>query len=203
MLTAQLHNTPVTKDTSWLGMSSECATRGTGPKENQSVEVRVLLKLMHIKYAILLLSLLEITARCPYRGDPPYGSIKRTGYTPGSTIHYTCKKGFKLVGDAWQKCLYTGYWSGEEPVCNSMCSIHRSHVPSMTTILLLFSFLIETVGCPDLDDPPYGSVNVTDNTPGSTAHYECNEGFELVGDDYRQCLNNSCWSGEEPVCKSV
>ena len=58
------------------------------------------------------------------------------------------------------------------------------------------------VQCPDLDDPVYGSVNVTDNTPGSTAHYECDEGFELVGEEYCECLYNGYWSGEAPVCKS-
>ena len=56
--------------------------------------------------------------------------------------------------------------------------------------------------CPDLDDPRYGSVNVTDNTNGSTAHYECDEGFKLVGDAYRECLDTGYWSDEEPVCKS-
>ena len=57
--------------------------------------------------------------------------------------------------------------------------------------------------CPDLDDPPYGSVNVTDNTNGSTAHYECDEGFELVGDAYRECQDNGYWSGDIPMCESM
>ena len=57
------------------------------------------------------------------------------------------------------------------------------------------------ITCPDLDDPRYGSVNVTGNTPGYTAHYECDYGYELVGGLYRECLYNGYWSGKEPVCK--
>ena len=60
---------------------------------------------------------------------------------------------------------------------------------------------LEIVRCPDLYDPPYGSVNQTDNKPGSTAQYECDYGFKLVGDARRKCLYNGYWSGKEPVCK--
>ena len=55
--------------------------------------------------------------------------------------------------------------------------------------------------CPDLTDPEYGSVNQTSNKPGSTAHYECDYGFKLVGNRYRVCLYNGYWEGNEPVCK--
>ena len=55
--------------------------------------------------------------------------------------------------------------------------------------------------CPDLTDPEYGRVNQTSNKPGSTAHYECDYGFKLVGDRYRECLYNGYWEGNEPVCK--
>lgn len=61
---------------------------------------------------------------------------------------------------------------------------------------------IEITTCPELDDPQYGSVNYTYNTPGATAHYKCNKGFKLVGDEYRECIHNGYWSGKEPVCKS-
>lgn len=134
----QSHVTPVTQDTGWLGMSSEGAPMGNGPAGHQSVEVCVLHQTIVCKVCNITSFTSEIIARCPYRGDPPYGSIKATGYTPGSTVHYICKKGFELDGEAWQKCLYTGYWSGEEPVCRSMCSIHTSHVLSVT---ISFSFL--------------------------------------------------------------
>ena len=117
--------------------------------------------------------------RCPNRGDPPYGNARVSGYTPGSTIYYTCNKGYRLIGYAWQKCLYSGEWSRDEPVCKSV------------------------IQCPKLDDPMYGEVNVSDNCPGSGAHYKCDYGYKLVGDEYRECQNNGYWSGKRPVCKST
>ena len=40
-----------------------------------------------------------------------------TGYTPGYKAHYKCDYGYKLIGEAYRECLYSGYWGGEEPVC--------------------------------------------------------------------------------------
>lgn len=57
--------------------------------------------------------------KCPDLDYIPYGDVKQKGNKPGNTAHYSCKKGFKLVGDAWRKCEYNGYWSGKEPVCKS------------------------------------------------------------------------------------
>ena len=37
--------------------------------------------------------------------------------------------------------------------------------------------------CPDLYDPSYGRVNVTGNTPGYMAHYKCDHGYQLAGDN--------------------
>ncbi len=54
--------------------------------------------------------------------------------------------------------------------------------------------------CPELGDPVNGSVDVDGNTPGSTASYECGDGFALVGNQSRVCLDNGEWSGEEPQC---
>ena len=70
-----------------------------------------------------------------------------------------------------------------------------------TKKLISFKCASGIIVCPYLDDPRYGSVNVADNTPGSTAHYECDKGFKLVGEEYRKCLYNGYWSGDEPVCK--
>ena len=35
---------------------------------------------------------------------------------------------------------------------------------------------------------------------GSTALYECDEGFKLVGNKQRNCQANELWSGKVPVC---
>ena len=62
-------------------------------------------------------------------------------------------------------------------------------------------FILE-ITCPDLDDPKYGIVKFSGNTPGSRADYKCNSGFRLEGVAWRKCQENGQWSGEAPVCES-
>ena len=52
-----------------------------------------------------------------------------------------------------------------------------------------------------LDDPSNGSVIVNGVLTDDTADYSCDEGFELVGERTRVCMNDSQWSGEAPECR--
>ena len=74
--------------------------------------------------------------RCSDLYDPLYGSVNQTGNKPGSTAHYECDYGFKLVGDAWRKCLYNGYWSGQEPVCKRKQHAIRAYEISVIDLLI-------------------------------------------------------------------
>ena len=57
--------------------------------------------------------------------------------------------------------------------------------------------------CPgDLTAPTNGTVTVNGVTTGDTAVYSCDEGYVLVGDMTRTCMNNSQWSGAAPTCPS-
>lgn len=38
---------------------------------------------------------------------------------PGSIAKYSCRSGYTLDGNAYRKCLSSGYWSGSEPECKS------------------------------------------------------------------------------------
>ena len=44
-------------------------------------------------------------------------------------------------------------------------------------------------------------VTWTSLTTGGVATYVCDPGFELVGDEMRDCQSNSQWSGEAPICR--
>ena len=55
--------------------------------------------------------------------------------------------------------------------------------------------------CPDLDPPKYGSVRITTNRVGGKADYKCDDGFILVGVQWRKCQANGKWTGEAPTCK--
>ena len=61
-------------------------------------------------------------------------------------------------------------------------------------------FPLEPVTCPDLDNPGNGAVTVNGTSPGDTATYSCNTGFELEGTDTVTCGDNGTWSAGPPVC---
>ena len=69
------------------------------------------------------------------------------------------------------------------------------------TILCKNLFLIGA--CPALGDPANGMVTWTSLTTGGVATYECDPGFELVGQETRTCQSESEWSGEAPTCEPI
>ena len=54
--------------------------------------------------------------------------------------------------------------------------------------------------CPTLSAPVNGSISLSGVTVGDMATYSCNEGFELVGNATRVCLDGGTWSGKDIVC---
>ena len=54
---------------------------------------------------------------CNYLNDLEYGEINYEGVSFGDKANHSCHYGYKLVGESVRKCLYSGEWSGEEPLC--------------------------------------------------------------------------------------
>lgn len=111
---------------------------------------------------------------CRNLTDPTGGSVD---FNPrvGEEARYSCNPGLVLVGEETRLCQANGKWSGEEPRCSSQC--------------------------PDLRDPPNGTVIQSGNFPGDTACYVCIEGFEPTT-MCRTCLSSGEWSGREIICES-
>jgi len=66
---------------------------------------------------------------------------------------------------------------------------------------LFYYLILPTVAeCDPLKPPDKGDVELSGLTIGSHATYSCESGYELVGTEFRTCLNNGLWSGEEPTC---
>ena len=61
--------------------------------------------------------------------------------------------------------------------------------------------LTSAIKCPLLAPIVNGIITGTGLRVGSTATYECFDGFVLVGVSVRTCLNTGHWSGKEPSCK--
>ena len=58
------------------------------------------------------------------------------------------------------------------------------------------------VDCGALSAPENGLLVINDTTLGSLVTYSCIEGYNLIGDGMRTCLDNGSWSGQDPVCQS-
>ena len=56
--------------------------------------------------------------------------------------------------------------------------------------------------CEELTNPENGEVKTDGLKNGSTASYDCDEGFRLIGNVTRTCKNET-WSGRDPICGGI
>lgn len=71
-------------------------------------------------------------------------------------------------------------------------------------MLLISVYLFEAVDCPPLQSPANGYLlGQCDTSYGSTCHFMCKDGYELVDplSDVRICHSNGEWSGMTSVCR--
>ena len=73
---------------------------------------------------------------------------------------------------------------------------------SFCLLMSSFLFFYLAVKCSELEHPLNGKVvyELQERTFRSKAYYVCNDGFDLLGDEYRTCEASGSWSGEEPFC---
>ncbi|MCL4136015.1 UNVERIFIED_CONTAM: hypothetical protein GTU68_063100, partial [Idotea baltica] len=95
----------------------------------------------------------------------------------GSTMHYKCSEGQKVVGEETRLCKQHGVWDGAEPKC-------------------------EWVYCEKPSDIPNGRVHLVNNDLifGSVVEYFCLPKYFLRGPFNRTCTSNGTWSGINPQC---
>ena len=81
---------------------------------------------------------------------------------------------------------------------------HRRYISVIGCLELYYSVpLAATADCGSLNNPLNGQVTLTDTTVGSTATYECDSGFTLVGNEERTCQDDGTWSGTDPTCDGM
>ena len=67
-----------------------------------------------------------------------------------------------------------------------------------------YTWCISAVNCGTLPDPVNGKVSHTAGTTfGKKATYNCNRGYNLVGDSIHTCQATGVWSGSAPTCKRM
>ncbi|XP_065192187.1 uncharacterized protein LOC135823264 [Sycon ciliatum] len=95
-----------------------------------------------------------------------------------SFINYTCVTGYEVSNpeDEYQQCQADGVWSGQPPVC-------------------------EGVSCPDQVPPTHGSLNGSVFVFNNIVSFDCDRGYNLVGDRLIICQANRAWNiSEQPMC---
>lgn len=71
-----------------------------------------------------------------------------------------------------------------------------------STSWLLHVLLIAVIGCPYLDPPANGKVELSGMIVDSIATFTCDPGFELIGKTLtRVCQSDGRWSGISPQCR--
>uniref|UniRef100_A0A803Y7Z2 Sushi domain-containing protein n=1 Tax=Meleagris gallopavo TaxID=9103 RepID=A0A803Y7Z2_MELGA len=108
-----------------------------------------------------------------------HSSQSTNKFLPGAVVHYSCKDGFKLVGNVSISCSDVGRWSRPLPRC-------------------------QEVTCP----PPPNIANGLHSSRssarfphGTVVYYSCKDGFELVGNVSISCLDVGRWSRPLPRCQ--
>ena len=79
--------------------------------------------------------------KCTAPVAPKYGFVKVSHYLLDGVATYTCKYGYKLIGDGTRKCYYDKTWTGVAPICKRKITpcwyLHKmiySIVPQQSTV---------------------------------------------------------------------
>ncbi|XP_063372813.1 sushi, von Willebrand factor type A, EGF and pentraxin domain-containing protein 1 isoform X1 [Cydia amplana] len=100
----------------------------------------------------------------------------------GATALYECDEHWQLDGVSRRLCQDNGTWSSEAPVCKEII-------------------------CPDPSEQIKGGVGLNVETwtrsIGGEAHYRCERGYRLKGNQSRTCLPKGAWSGVPPSCAPI
>ncbi|XP_074165152.1 C4b-binding protein alpha chain-like isoform X2 [Sminthopsis crassicaudata] len=128
--------------------------------------------------------------RCPNLGDLVNGHVNiKEDIVFGSTISFSCDKGFLLIGESQSLCKIISEnqvgWSAPLPECQ----------------------IIRCLPPPKVDNGQYTEDFQEFFTYGSSVRYTCDQTYSLIGNESIHCttmnMKDGEWSGPPPQCKVV
>ncbi|GAB6027633.1 peptidase domain containing associated with muscle reproteinration 1 [Chamberlinius hualienensis] len=112
----------------------------------------------------------------------------------GTSVVYTCKKGYYFKENDSIFCTALGTWSSPKPTCLKAKCCPPESVNNGNAHVVQHG-----------KKESWPHLNQTDTCflPDSVATYRCDDQFELSGPSERTCLPSGKWSGQKPVCQAV
>ncbi|KAH3843096.1 hypothetical protein DPMN_116603, partial [Dreissena polymorpha] len=150
----------------------------------------------------------------------------------GTTLSYTCKAGFVLVGNQTRTCTGSNSWSGAPPACTACVTIAATPglLTNLTsTGLTTVAYFTCTVGytltgsasstcqtsgswntvaatcvaCQTLTISGSMTQSMTTNGYVSVVTFSCKSGYTLSGDVSRTCGTAGTWNGTQSTCDCI
>lgn len=165
-------------------MTASCGTRTTFPRCRESP-----FSSWSFVGILLVAQVLLLPTSSDACDDPPrFQSMKLKDaspatYNPGDQVEYECRPGYMRIVPLLTTtavCQADNTWTPLQEACTRK-------------------------RCPQLADPENGRVNGT-LLFGSQAHFVCNEGFRLVGQEILHCVivdNSVDWDSTPPECVKI
>ncbi|XP_029944330.1 sushi, von Willebrand factor type A, EGF and pentraxin domain-containing protein 1 isoform X2 [Salarias fasciatus] len=110
--------------------------------------------------------------------DPPqdisHGFLNGSSFNFDDVVEYVCFDGYEVVGDPILRCSARGLWVGSVPHCQPCLCL----LPAVK----------------------FGRVLGRDRACGDRVHFQCDDGYRLLGPSQAVCERGGVWSPGVPVC---
>ncbi|XP_041712208.2 complement receptor type 2 isoform X3 [Coregonus clupeaformis] len=110
-------------------------------------------------------------------------------YRVKDSVTLACSEGFLLTGAQQLTCGPDGQWQPKLPLCQPSNDVIEIPKPDGKL-------------CGSAGEISFGQFVYTGAEFGDKATGVCDEGYQLVGHDVRNCMNDG-WDGRVPVCEAV
>ncbi|XP_023234733.1 sushi, von Willebrand factor type A, EGF and pentraxin domain-containing protein 1-like [Centruroides sculpturatus] len=119
-----------------------------------------------------------VPVSCSQPESIPNGKFVGNDWTVGNIVTYSCHPGYMLKGEMERVCLESGQWLHETPMC-------------------------DPIECSPPDHVQHARIHGKDYHFGHRVEYQCEIGYELIGQAIRVCLEDQHWGPEPPICRPV